>query len=142
MLTHPKCPCSRASIGELAKLLARVDGKLDAHVVMLRPEAFPPGWEKTDLWRSAAAIPGVTVWTDAGGVEAARFGAETSGQVYLYDPGARLRYRGGITAARGHAGDNTGSEAVMRLVQAAATENYAQHEGKVFGCALRSIDAN
>src|SRR5947209_1990485 len=33
MAVHPKCPCSRASIGELARLMAQCDGKLAATVL-------------------------------------------------------------------------------------------------------------
>src|SRR3981081_1763389 len=32
MFAHPNCPCSRASIGELAIIMARSPEKLDAHV--------------------------------------------------------------------------------------------------------------
>src|ERR1700682_1778662 len=32
MFAHPNCPCSRASIGELAILMAQAPEKFDAHV--------------------------------------------------------------------------------------------------------------
>ena len=57
-------------------------------------------------WRSAAAIPGVTVHVDHDGGEARRFGAETSGFVVLYDAHGELLFAGGITTGRGQAGDN------------------------------------
>src|SRR4051794_1938246 len=44
MLLHPHCPCSRASVEELAKLMARCQGRLLANVVMVRPAGTPEGW--------------------------------------------------------------------------------------------------
>ncbi len=46
----------------------------------------------------------------------AELGSSTSGQVLLYDPSGRLAFSGGITAARGHVGDNAGSDAIVGLV--------------------------
>ena len=55
---HPKCPCTRATIEELAVLMAQVRGRAAAAVVFVRPEGMAADWEKTDLWRSAARFPG------------------------------------------------------------------------------------
>src|SRR5579872_6488183 len=33
MFMHPQCPCSRASVGELALLMAHCQGKLSTHVL-------------------------------------------------------------------------------------------------------------
>src|SRR5687767_9270215 len=67
LLVHPRCPCSRATIGELARLMADCHGKLSATVLFTRPAGAAEGWERTDLWASAAAIPGVTVVADEAG---------------------------------------------------------------------------
>ena len=42
-------------------------------------------------------IPGVTTIVDRDGTQASLFGAETSGQVVLYDSHGELKFRGGIT---------------------------------------------
>jgi len=133
MLAHPQCPCTRASVGELAELMARAQGHATAHVLFLRPSGVGDDWEKTDLWRSAAAIPGVTVSTDEGGVEAARFAAKTSGQTVVYDAAGRLIFHGGITAARGHAGDNPGRTRILALLTRGVSD---RSESPVFGCSL------
>ncbi len=148
LLVHPKCPCSRATIGELAKLMTDCRGKLAASVLMIRPDAFAEGWERTDLWDSAAAIPGVAVTSDVGGAESGRFGAATSGQALLYGTDGRLLFAGGITESRGHRGDNAGRAAVTALVlgtdaktrpiagtQLAAGAPQPAH-ASVFGCPL------
>lgn len=138
MLAHPRCPCTRASIGELAVIMARLQTRVSAYVLFLRPTGYPEEWEKTDLWRSAAAIPGVTVLGDDGGVEGARFGAAVSGQTLLYDPKGRLLFSGGITASRGHSGENAGRSAIVTLV---TTGHAGRTETPVFGCSLHDPNA-
>jgi hypothetical protein len=133
MLVHPHCPCTRASIGELASLMAHTEGRLTAYVLFLRPAGFSEDWEKTDLWQSASSIPGVKAVTDDEGIEARRFHATTSGQTVLYDAEGRLIFKGGITASRGHSGDNAGRSAIVSLVNAGAAE---QAETPVFGCPI------
>lgn len=133
MLAHPQCPCTRASIGELARLMTQAQGRVTAYVLFVKPPEFSDGWELTDLWASAAAIPGVTVVRDDGGVEAGRFGAATSGQTVLYDAAGGLIFSGGITAARGHAGDNAGRAAVVSLL---VNDESEQKETPVYGCPL------
>ena len=137
MLAHPRCPCSRASVGELAQIMARVQGKMAAYVVFLKPE-HGSGWDDTDLQRSAAAIPGVSVLSDIEGAEARRFGAETSGHTLLFDRNGHLLFSGGITQSRGHSGENGGERAIISLVNNAAAERFAT---SVFGCALRNSAA-
>ncbi|MGB8352868.1 MAG: hypothetical protein WCD79_03190, partial [Chthoniobacteraceae bacterium] len=85
MFAHPRCPCTRASIGELEKLMAQSHGPVRATVVFYKPHGAPDEWAHTDLWKTAAAIPGVEVRVDEDGTEAAQFGAVTSGFVVLYD---------------------------------------------------------
>ena len=133
MFAHPRCPCTRASIGELNRLLARCDGKIAAHVLFLQPSGFATNWAQTDSWRSAAAIPGVTVHADPDGKEARRFGAETSGFVVLYDALGELKFKGGVTAARGQAGDSVGANLIVSLL---AKESAALKQTPVYGCEL------
>jgi hypothetical protein len=132
-MVHPHCPCSRASIGELALLMAHGQGLVEANVVFVKPKDFPEAWEKTDLWSSAAMIPGVKVSVDDEGIEARRFGSRTSGQIMLYSVSGQLLFSGGITSARGHSGDNEGRSAIEALL----TNGSAEHrETAVFGCPL------
>ena len=133
MLAHPHCPCTRASIGELASIMAHSQGRLSAHVLFIRPEGSADDWEETDLWQSASKIPGVEVIPDGDGREARLFHALTSGQTVLYDPHGRLLFSGGITASRGHFGDNAGQASIVSLVNAAVP---SQTETSVFGCPL------
>ncbi len=133
LFAHPHCPCTRATLGELAVLMAQAQGKLHAEVCFLKPVQTPEAWTNTDLWRAAAAIPGVSVQEDRDGLEARLFGAETSGEARLFQTDGRLEFQGGITASRGHAGDNDGRAAIAALV---AGEHPAMVRTPVFGCSL------
>jgi hypothetical protein len=133
MFAHPRCPCTRASIEELNQLLARCQGKLETRVMFFQPSNYPPEWSHGSLWKSVAAIPGVIAQSDPDGLEARRFGAETSGFVVLYRASGELLFRGGITGSRGHAGDNAGVEAIVSIVNG---ETAASRQTPVFGCSL------
>lgn len=133
MMVHPQCPCTRASIAELALLMTSCQGRVRAYVLFCKPDNAPEGWEKTDLWANAARIPGVQAWCDESGAEARRFGASTSGQTLVYDRAGRLRFSGGITAGRGHSGQNPGRSAIEDLLLRGA---YSHRRTDVYGCAL------
>ena len=133
LLVHPQCSCSRATIAELERLQAHITQQADTYVLMLSPSHVPHDWVRSPLWQKAAAIPGITVIADSDGRAASRFGAFTSGQALLYDESGRLVFSGGITASRGHEGDNAGRTAIERLVR----HDHADRSSTfVFGCGL------
>jgi hypothetical protein len=133
MLAHPRCPCTGASVNELAQVLAQTRRKARAFVVFMQP-AGSSDWDDTALRRSAAAIPGVTVLSDPDGAEAQLFGAETSGQTLLFTPQGRLVFSGGITGSRGHSGDNVGESALVSLING---QSVNRSQTLVFGCSLK-----
>jgi len=133
VLAHPQCPCTNATLGELELLTAQTQGKVNVHVVFVRPPGLAEDLVKGDLWRKASAIPGVTVEIDDGNVEARHFHVETSGKALLYGSGGSLLFAGGITLSRGHSGDNPGRTAITALVnRRSANESTTP----VFGCSL------
>ena len=136
---HPLCPCTRASVSELARLLTRCDGQVEVYILIFLPERAGRGWGPTAGLRGLATMPGVHLIDDPAGEEAARFGAQTSGLVALYAQDGRLLFRGGITAARGHEGDNEGRRALLDLIQ--GNSSSCPRETPVFGCPIfpRSI---
>jgi hypothetical protein len=133
LLAHPQCSCTRATLNELAEALARARTRPKTYVLFLKPEGFSNGWERTDLWRSAAALPDVTVIRDDDGREARRFGTATSGQTLLYDSNGTLLFSGGITGARAHAGDNAGRRSLVALLNG---DRPDRGRTNVFGCPL------
>lgn len=133
MAAHPRCPCTRASLGELAWVMARHPGRTRAYVLFLSPPDASDAWTDTDLWRIAREIPGVVALADDEGRAAKRFGAFTSGQTMLYDPDGRLVFRGGLTASRGHSGESQGRDAVVSWIAGGPQRGSA---APVFGCSL------
>lgn len=136
MFVHPHCPCTHASVSELARLMSRVSGRLAARVVVVRPAGVEQGWDDTELRRRAAAIPGVSLDRDDGVLEAHRFHAMVSGFTLLYDAHGRLRFAGGITSARGHEGDSFGQR---RILAALSGETADRADAPVFGCSLLGV---
>lgn len=133
LFAHPKCPCTRATMGELARVVSQAQGLVEVAVLFTQPNGFADDWTESDLWRRAEEIPGVRAMRDSDGREARLYGAATSGHVVLYDTEGRLRFSGGITASRGHEGDNAGRDAIVSIITSGRAERT---ETFVFGCPL------
>jgi hypothetical protein len=138
MLAHPNCPCTRASLAELEVVMAKLQGKVAAYVIFSKPDASTEEIRNSDLWTKASAIPDVITIADDHGAETKRFGGLISGQAMLYDPQGHLVFSGGVTAARGHQGDNAGVDAVVSRVRGEVT---AFAHAPAFGCSLYNPDA-
>jgi len=128
---HPHCPCARATLAEVAALA--VNGELSIRIVFVRPAGVGESWESGRLWEQASAIPGATVRADESGTEARRAGATTSGFAVFRDAAGVVRFRGGLTAARGRSGVSAGSAAIRELL---AGNEHAIREAPTFGCPL------
>jgi hypothetical protein len=135
MFVHPKCPCSRASVGELAALLAHSGGRLCTKVVFLQPPGKADSWVHTGLWRAASELPGAEIVSDLESRETKLFHAAVSGETLVYDASGHLRFHGGITAARGHIGNNAGCSAIECY---ANTGEIPLARTPAFGCPLFS----
>lgn len=134
MFAHPRCPCTQASVRELARLQRYTISKTETVVYLYAP-AGEPDWDDSALREEIDRIPEVTIRTDLEGRLAERFGAMTSGHVVLYAPDGSLRFSGGITPGRGHEGDSTGARAIrMAVLQGAIDAAIVS----VFGCDLQS----
>jgi len=134
MTVHPHCPCSRASVAELNNLMALLrHDNVKGYVLVVKPAEFSDEWTRTESVKSAERIPGITTLVDVDGVESGRLGAQTSGQVLLYDGAGRLAFAGGLTPDRGHPGDSPGRQRIVSLVKTGTAD---AKESKVFGCAL------
>lgn len=132
MYLHPRCPCSSASVEELARLQRRLDGRFATRVVFSVPADLPEGWHESSLWARVGRLADCQRIVDPRGELTRRAGAATSGTVGLYAADGRLVFWGGITPSRGHAGDNLGSDAI------AGYFNKQSHRPRadVFGCPL------
>jgi hypothetical protein len=133
VFAHPRCPCTHATVSELGRVLASHPGRFDAYVLLVEPPGVRPDWAATGLAERASNLPGVTLWRDEGGREAARFRARASGLTVLYDPRGRRLFSGGITASRGHEGDSFGRRRLLAILDGRPAD---RDESPVFGCTL------
>lgn len=121
LFLHPMCACSEATVGELENILSTVDAvgcKYPAiWVVASLPADNPETWRNSRLNQRAKELPGATFYADFDGVESARFGVCTSGTVILFDPSGKPLYSGGVTAARGQAGQSVGGIRLTQLLK-------------------------
>jgi hypothetical protein len=124
LFIHPYCPCTPAAL----RNLTRVTAGCQTVIYLAAPDAAdcPNG-------RLAAGVPGADVRPDPDGTAARRFGAMTSGHVFLYAPGGRLVFDGGVTAGRGHEGDCPGMRALTDRLSGTAADPVSL---PVFGCSL------
>jgi hypothetical protein len=135
MFAHPQCPCTRASMAELARLAVELGSEAQIHVAIVRPPGTDDGFEEGAVAERARAIGGAKVFIDVDGVEAARFGAVTSGSTVLYTARNQLAFRGGITTARGHEGHGPAQDRIVAIVKA-GTGDSSRTLAPTFGCEL------
>lgn len=133
LVLHPHCPCSRATLEELDRLLTRWPETLRTHVFFYSDPALGPRWHETDLWRHAASIPGVSVRADEFGLCARALGGKVSGTAFLYSKEGALLFEGGMTAGRGHEGANPGTDAIAAIL---AAQTPGTRSAPAYGCAL------
>lgn len=134
MAIHPRCPCSKASIGELTRLLTWHRDRLSCAMLVFQPPEATPDWRETSLVASAQRLPGAAVIADVDGRYAEQLGMSTSGAVVLYSPNGTVEFHGGITLSRGHWGDNLGADAVGSILAGVEPRTRA---APVFGCPIR-----
>ncbi len=133
LFLHPRCPCSRATLAELERLIATCDRPIALRIIFVRPDGTQEDWYRTDLYHAAERLRQAVICRDADGVEASRFGAKTSGQALLFAADGRLLFQGGLTPSRGHEGDNVGRDALCALIGGKPTTCT---KTAVFGCSL------
>jgi hypothetical protein len=134
MMAHPKCPCTDASLDELADLVRNAGTPILGFVLFDRPSGLPSSWTRTPLWEKARGIPGMTPVEDPEATEARLFGATTSGHVFLYDAQGTLQFSGGITSSRGARGESAGKTSLLSHVTRGSGDLTRT---PVFGCPLR-----
>jgi hypothetical protein len=136
LVAHPRCPCTKATLAQLAQIVTRSPRPLKGFVLFTRPSNLPATWTRTSLWEQASEIPGITAVEDVDGRRSALFGAATSGHVFLFDSGL-LRFSGGITPGRGVAGECAGTNAILAWLRTGAA---CFDRTPVYGCSL--VDSN
>lgn len=141
MYVHPHCPCTRASLNELAKIMRAGGERLTVEVVVVAESGMDADWKDGAIVRAARNLAGVTLRFDETGAEAQKFGAYTSGQAILFAGDGAPLFRGGITRSRGHEGESSGSRTIKLLLTDSLLVSMAKSQSMnapVFGCPLFS----
>jgi hypothetical protein len=137
LFMHPRCPCTRATLGELERMYTNIAGAApvapDTIIVSTVPADADDAWLSTVTIERAQQLPEARLFVDRDGHEAARFGATTSGTVMVFDAAGHRQFAGGVTASRAHEGDNAGRDAVTQVLQG---ETSQLRELPAFGCRL------
>lgn len=147
LVAHPACPCTRASLRELERVLGSVAFRrdslgVDVVVLFIGPRRAEASADRVavDLRKLVGSISGVRIVDDPEGAQASRLGARTSGTVLFYDDGGTLRFAGGITPGRGHEGDSAGADALRALLARRTSKNAEATPypagAAVYGCGL------
>jgi hypothetical protein len=120
-------------VAELEKLLGYFPKNTKVYAI------FAPGSNDptvhSDLPEKVARLPGVEIVRDVEAQELRRFSFLTSGETRLFSSTGQLVFHGGITASRGHVGDNLGADTVKQLVRGEVLSEQPRTT-PVFGCAL------
>lgn len=133
---HPYCQCSRATLAELSRLAERNMDLMEIHIFIVPLSDQSTESNSFDFEKKASEIPNAKLST-IGESEIKEFGAVTSGQTLLYDRQGNLVFSGGITRARGHEGDNFGSENIEEYLHG---RDIPFVQTPVFGCLLTASE--
>jgi hypothetical protein len=137
LVAHPKCPCTRATLEQLARIFTRSARGFRGYVLFAKPSGTGADWARTDSWSRAEELPGFTAVEDTDGAEARLFGATTSGHVFLFGQDGALLFSGGITAARGTEGPSTGMASIVEILNG---QSPRFPKTPVFGCPVRDSE--
>ncbi|PQO47845.1 hypothetical protein [Blastopirellula marina] len=130
---HPHCPCSSATLNELARIQATCQNRLAIQVVIYYPLGADADWLQTPNVKLAQQIPNAQWTLDPDGNSARELGVRTSGHTILLSPRGDLIFSGGITSSRGHEGANLGRQAIERYVCLGEKTVDQTH---VYGCPI------
>ncbi len=130
LFVDPVCPCSQATLANLERCLALCGQPPETKIVLVHA---PPGLVPEGVVARLATVPHVGLAWDPQGLEAARFGVKTSGEVLVFQQDGSLAFSGGITPERGHAGDSSGIDAIVKI---SAGKPITEHTSSVYGCPL------
>lgn len=132
VVLHSQCPCSLATVSNIQALPPAVLQSMRIQFVVSGPDARTSG-----VVENASLVPGATTESVTENEALRQFGAQTSGQSFLYDSAGQLVFSGGLTDSRGHEGPSLGIQAILDCVAG----RPCQPSLPVFGCAVQTPGA-
>ncbi|MBX3315355.1 MAG: hypothetical protein KF902_00675 [Phycisphaeraceae bacterium] len=143
MYVHPRCPCSRASLLELASLMSAPGVDADVEIHLYSPADASDDWAKGRTWQIAERIPRARVLIDPEAARAHADGALTSGHLVVRTAAGTVAFSGGITRARGEQGPSPAHDRVLPLLRTDPDQDntltlaaVAPATSPVFGCQI------
>ncbi len=130
MVLHPRCPCSRASVQQVASMMNTTNPP-KCIFLFYTPSIFAKGWEKTDIWNQASEIPDSVLISDIDGRETKTSEHPHPDRPTFFDRQGFLRYSGGLTEGRGHQGECRNLEAAIKALN---DSHKPTTFGAVYGC--------
>lgn len=137
---HPRCPCSCATLTNLARIAAECGERLFVRVHVYQPAEADETWRRGWAWDAANRIPGAVVVADPEARDARALGALTSGSCVLYAPDGQAMFAGGLTVSRGHEGDSPMGAWIIATVTGDRDVERAR-SAPVFGCSITDLSA-
>lgn len=134
MAVHPDCPCTGASLEQVDRLIARNPDSIQ--VVGLVRSAPDAELRDNSYWKRLLAMPHARAVADIDGELASLLGTHVSGATIAYDPDGHLRFQGGMTASRGHAGPSRGMDDLEAIARQLAPLDLCSTP--TFGCSLEN----
>jgi hypothetical protein len=128
-------------VAAVRQTLADLQGTLDGaapptlRVLVHTPSSPPPAWDSGADAELRRRLPAGVAIDDRDGALATKLGLRTSGHVLLFAADGRLRFTGGVTAGRGHEGDNRAGRTLAAMLGDAGKP---QASTAVFGCPLQA----
>lgn len=150
---HPLCSCTRATLDELENSAATWHQPFHAVVLVYQAKSSgsaSPVFKPAAYLSEAKQALNADLVLDAGGEQAARLGALTSGEILYYSaPNShgqrRLLFSGGVTAGRGMVGENGGIQALEQAVRktsaiaSSSNQDSQEAHAPVYGCGLAAL---
>jgi len=130
---HPECPCSAATVEELARISEQCRGELKILGIFSDYSTLPHPSSQSKMWNKVESILGARSLLDADAHLRRSFHAATSGECFLLAPDAHVLYHGGITSSRGHSGPSSGGDAIISYFNG---DTMGMVTAPVFGCTL------
>lgn len=148
LAVHPRCPCTRATVRELARALPEPQGEpaapagLARRIALVYQPAEAGADDAADAWLDSDLVRDLrrqrfTILPDPDGRLGRRLGALTSGHVVVFDRDGHTEFSGGVTPGRGHESGGVGLEAVRAALR---SEPVPRDRAAVFGCPLTRLD--
>jgi hypothetical protein len=135
---HPQCPCTQATLSELEAVMVR-----RSVATTLVISAVDSEWLTSKVMQHIERMQSqyatyIDVFLDKDGSESERFEATVSGHCMYFNRQGQKVFSGGITASRGHVGDNDARYRLMELILSNSEVATLEPPSifPVFGCRL------